>query len=626
MKRLFSLILCLFLVVSLVDATRFVNYSLREGKIDVNGNFIATDKPVTDVNVVGYVCLDEGCKNLGKKIFIKKVFEDGNFNIGDGVLNFGTNPKIQLFYPTELLSQFGYAVYYYKDGFIPWEANPTWFGTNSNDPQGPFNVYLTKKDVCTSKITQFDIKNSERANTPVVFNVKADVDAKTKAAISHSGPLEAVPDELEAQYSVKTLITLDIIDEDGFMVYSDEQQALIGFGNEENVKFEFIPGDSGNYNVLLNTRITDEKCLLSQNDFVEREITILEENPLEMCYTDLGNLELSSFNVRAGHNLLIKLDKASNFQEDIENEVIVPVKSLVDVELVNELSETVYSELFSLEANSNSKDVEKFAISFTVPEFIEQGNYELRITGTADDERCSLDNKKDSLRENIFVERGSIFGNAPKIISEPVKTAALDSNYVYDVEAVDPDNDVLSYRLLLGPKGMNIDENTGLITWHVDDEIFKRGERHMVLLTVDDGLFLDAQFFFITINEDIVEKKAKKEHDFRVSGMDLEFSDTKNGIVGFLSLKNDGDFKENNVNIYADIYELGVHEVLTSNVNLGTKDSIWVPVDMRVPSNTREGEYVVNVMIENSKHREEHRFVVFIESKDKDNVRVITRA
>jgi len=626
MKKLFSLILCLFLIASFVDATRFVNYNLREGKIDINGNFIATDIPVNNVNVVGYVCLDEGCKTLGKKIFIKQVREDGDLTLGDGILNSGLNSEIQLFYPSQLLSNFGYAVYYYKNGFIPWEANPNWFGTTENDPQGPFNVYLTKKDFCTSKITEFNIQNSERVNTPVVFNVKADVDSKTKAAISHAGPLGAVPEELKEHYSIKTLVTLDIINEDGINVYSDEQQVLIGFGNEENIKFEFIPGDSGNYNVLLGTRVTDEKCSLSQNDFVEKEITILEKNPLEMCYTDIGNLELSSFNVRAGHNLLIKLDKVSNFQKDIQNEVIIPVKSLINAELLNEFGETVYTELFKLEANTNSKDVEKFALSFTVPEFIEQGNYELRLTGESDDERCSLENKKDVITERIFVEKRSIFGNAPQIISKPIRTAALDSNYIYDVEAVDADNDVLKYKLLSGPEGMIIDQNTGLITWHVDVEKFKVGERHFVLLIVGDGLFLDAQFFFITINGDVIEKKEKREHDFRVRGMDLEFSDTENGIVGFLSLKNDGDFKENNVNIYADIYELGLHEVLTSNINLGTRDSIWVPIDMQVPSSTKEREYLVNVIIENSKYREEHKFIVFIENKNKDLVRVITRA
>ncbi len=629
MKKLFSLILILLLVASFVDATRFVRYDLREGKIDAQGDFKATGTPVNDVNVVGYVCLDEGCKTLGKKIFIKKNTppKEGPFEVGtnNGVLNSGDNYWIELFYPTELMSQFGYAVYYYKNGFIPWEANPNWFGTNSQDPQGPFNVYLSKKEVCSSEITNVKVMNNERKNTPVVIYVDAELDAKTKAAINHAGPLEAVPEDLKEEYSVRTLVNLDIIDEDGFNVYSDSQEALIGYGNEENIEFEFTPGSSGSFTALVTSKVTDEKCLESEVDHEEKEFVVLDENPLNMCYTELNNLELSSYNVKAGHDLLLEFNKISNFQENIENEVIVPVETWVNVELYNSDWERVHEKLFNLKANLNSVDPEEHELLINIPEFLDEGLYNIVVRGYGKDERCSLDNKEDTLHEEVFVENGGFFGNAPKIITNPVTKAELGKTYLYDVDAVDLDNDVLAYYLV-GPEGMTINENTGLVTLFVDPEKFSANEKVLVVLFVTDGLFVDAQVFFIEILDEVKEKKEKKDHEFKVNGLDLEFSDNENGVVGFLSLKNDGDFRENNVNIYADIYDLGVHEVLTSNVNLGTRDSIWVPVDIRVPSNTQEGEYIVNVVIENSKHKQEHRFVAFIEDKNKENVRVITRA
>ncbi|MEK6937158.1 MAG: hypothetical protein AABW58_03750 [Nanoarchaeota archaeon] len=629
MKKLFSLILILLLVASFVDATRFVRYDLREGKIDAQGDFKATGTPVNDVNVVGYVCLDEGCKTLGKKIFIKKNTppKEGPFEVGtnNGVLNSGDNYWIELFYPTELMSQFGYAVYYYKNGFIPWEANPNWFGTNSQDPQGPFNVYLSKKEVCSSEITNVKVMNNERKNTPVVIYVDAELDAKTKAAINHAGPLEAVPEDLKEEYSVRTLVNLDIIDEDGFNVYSDSQEALIGYGNEENIEFEFTPGSSGSFTALVTSKVTDEKCLESEVDHEEKEFVVLDENPLNMCYTELNNLELSSYNVKAGHDLLLEFNKISNFQENIENEVIVPVETWVNVELYNSDWERVHEKLFNLKANLNSVDPEEHELLINIPEFLDEGLYNIVVRGYGKDERCSLDNKEDTLHEEVFVENGGFFGNAPKIITNPVTKAELGKTYLYDVDAVDLDNDVLAYYLV-GPEGMTINENTGLVTLFVDPEKFSANEKVLIVLFVTDGLFVDAQVFFIEILDEVKEKKEKKDHEFKVNGLDLEFSDNENGVVGFLSLKNDGDFRENNVNIYADIYDLGVHEVLTSNVNLGTRDSIWVPVDIRVPSNTQEGEYIVNVVIENSKHKQEHRFVAFIEDKNKENVRVITRA
>ncbi len=624
-KKIFSLFFILLLIINIASATRFVNYNLREGRINGNGDFRATDVPVNDVNAVGYICLDKGCENLGKKIFSAKEMTNGFPTAVNQILNSGDNSFMQLFYPTELLSNFGYAVYYYKDGFIPWESNPNWFGTNANDPQGSYNVYLSKKEVCSSEITEVKIRNSERANTPVVIDVKADLDAKTKAAINEGGPLKAVPEDLKEHYSVRTLVNLDIVDEEGIKVYSDEQEVLIGFGNKENVEFEFVPGGSGSFTALVTTRVTDEKCLESEDQFDEKEFVVLGENPLNACYTDLSDLELSSFNVKPGHDLLLKLNKISNFQESIENEIIVPIKTFLDVQLFNELGEAVNEKTFNLGANENSVDLKNVELLFNIPEDLETGIYQLRITGKGNHPGC-FDQKISTLNEEIFVEEDGLLGNAPRIISTPIKKAKLGGTYVYDVEAIDLDNDELTYTLLFGPKGMTMNSETGLVTWNVDKNKFEEDEKHMVLLSVTDGLFVDAQFFFITIEGIEEEREENKEHKFIVSGLDLEFSDNENGIVGFLLLKNGGDFKENKVSVYADIYELDVHEVLTNNVNLGQKDSFWIPIDVKVPSNTKEGEYLVNVRVENNKNREEHRFVAFIENKNKENARVITRA
>src|SRR5262249_49206928 len=56
---------------------------------------------------------------------------------------------------------------------------------------------------------------------------------------------------------------------------------------------------------------------------------------------------------------------------------------------------------------------------------------------------------------------------APTIISQPVTEAnyTLRLPYTYKVDALDPDNDPLTYSLTTAPAGMTIDRNTGLITW-----------------------------------------------------------------------------------------------------------------------------------------------------------------
>ena len=53
----------------------------------------------------------------------------------------------------------------------------------------------------------------------------------------------------------------------------------------------------------------------------------------------------------------------------------------------------------------------------------------------------------------------------PVIISQPVTNALIGQTYTYDVDAIDPDNDILTYSLVTGPACMTVDPVTGLTTW-----------------------------------------------------------------------------------------------------------------------------------------------------------------
>ena len=53
----------------------------------------------------------------------------------------------------------------------------------------------------------------------------------------------------------------------------------------------------------------------------------------------------------------------------------------------------------------------------------------------------------------------------PSITSTPGTQTAVDSNYIYNVVATDPDGDTLRYRLLDAPTGLRIDSDSGQITW-----------------------------------------------------------------------------------------------------------------------------------------------------------------
>jgi hypothetical protein len=57
--------------------------------------------------------------------------------------------------------------------------------------------------------------------------------------------------------------------------------------------------------------------------------------------------------------------------------------------------------------------------------------------------------------------------NSPPIIVSSPPTSVEGNDYIYQVKAYDPDNEPISFALKSGPKGMEIDKDTGLIRWAI---------------------------------------------------------------------------------------------------------------------------------------------------------------
>ncbi|QVW34012.1 putative Ig domain-containing protein [Geobacter sulfurreducens] len=62
-----------------------------------------------------------------------------------------------------------------------------------------------------------------------------------------------------------------------------------------------------------------------------------------------------------------------------------------------------------------------------------------------------------------------VVNEPPVIISSPILIAEKEKAYRYDVNAVDPNNDALTYRLIQRPSRMTISSSTGLISWTPQD-------------------------------------------------------------------------------------------------------------------------------------------------------------
>lgn len=112
-------------------------------------------------------------------------------------------------------------------------------------------------------------------------------------------------------------------------------------------------------------------------------------------------------------------------------------------------------------------------------EFLEKGQFKkgdsIAVIVTPDDREILGTPKKS--------EPLAISNSPPLIVSSP-PTSVEKSTYIYKVEANDPDNDPITFTLKSGPKGMEMDKNTGLIRWEIPKE--DKGS-HSIEIEVSDS-------------------------------------------------------------------------------------------------------------------------------------------
>lgn len=108
---------------------------------------------------------------------------------------------------------------------------------------------------------------------------------------------------------------------------------------------------------------------------------------------------------------------------------------------------------------------------------------------------------------------GPAHAGIPIFTSIPVTIALVDTPYSYNVDATDPDGDDgrLSFSLHQPPVDMEIDAQTGVITWTPDDSLL--GD-HKITVRVDDtaGMF-NIQVFRILVVESILEGDVNGDRD-----------------------------------------------------------------------------------------------------------------
>jgi len=152
-----------------------------------------------------------------------------------------------------------------------------------------------------------------------------------------------------------------------------------------------------------------------------------------------------------------------------------------------------------------SIDSQTGLVSGTAPEVDEDTGFDIIVR--VSDTEGAFDTQTYILTVMDIVESENL---PPVITSVPVTEVDEQEVYTYDVEAYDPDGDILTYSLTQGPSWLSIDSQTGLVSGTAPEVDEDTGFDIIVRVSDTEGAF-DTQTFTITVqNVEEPEKKSKK--------------------------------------------------------------------------------------------------------------------
>jgi hypothetical protein len=91
-----------------------------------------------------------------------------------------------------------------------------------------------------------------------------------------------------------------------------------------------------------------------------------------------------------------------------------------------------------------------------------------------------------------------IISNSPPLILSSPPVSVEKATYIYQVRVNDPDNDTITFALKSGPKGMEMDKNTGLIKWEIRKE--DKGTHSVEIEVSDDSGAKSIQRYTLTVD------------------------------------------------------------------------------------------------------------------------------
>lgn len=242
MKK-FILLLLAFVFLGFVSAeVNEYNY-FKLGELDSSGSLIKMSDSVSGVSVMGFICSDVDCSGSLGNLWGGELYTSGS----------GMN----LVYPTILQSSYGYGFWVYKTGYVPyWVKGVTWYGIGT---VSSVDRYLAKKQSCVSDVSVVDI---EQVDGELFVDVRVDSPIVDKYGSMY------VPSGVASYLDVLIDVGVEVRDDGGQLVWSDEKQKSVGYSDNAVVSFtnEF---DDGRYTFSVSTSLYNEPQCLSSSSGVD---------------------------------------------------------------------------------------------------------------------------------------------------------------------------------------------------------------------------------------------------------------------------------------------------------------------------------------------------------------------
>jgi hypothetical protein len=314
---------------------------------------------------------------------------DGS-NVGafSGALLDGTttnNGELTVRFPNSLASQYGYALYYVSDGYLPVEAIADWHSNGYGDAYTmDLNVNFEKLNSCRAVIDEFSVTNDAFANVPVVIDMDTSLDATLLSAFSLTdNDLEYIPTQFNEHYSADIEVTLRVFDQGNFIVETQTQAFSLLADSTQNVEFTWTPSLDGQYRAEIVTEVVDNQCSSSVPGTTEKEFTVLDAMPRDEYYTLMNSLEATPDVPIVGETVDVSYTKISNYANDFVHTdpsyTLTPVQTDITYRVQAPSGQlTEVTEI--LAANGNSVNPVSFTFGF-VPQ--EAGLHTITVTGKA---------------------------------------------------------------------------------------------------------------------------------------------------------------------------------------------------------------------------------------------------